>query len=235
MPLDERVRWIAAAWVCLGIPLMSLWLWAWTRSIWAAGVAGADYAVALAALMRSTGQELQHENFALPFLIAHWALGALANRTKGRRAFFIAALFSALMLACAVSAWDLIQYYIILWGIWSYVRFVAGGYCRDHRACLAWWLTLWALVGAGVLNPYLRVHAFAGSFAMLLAYGVALCLGAERLFRIGVAVPVRAWIPSAATGSRPQLHFRRTLGLALTALLPLIAGALWIHAYGETY
>jgi len=105
LPLDERVRWIAAAWFCLGIPLMSLLLWAWTRSIWAAGIAGAYYAVALSAVMRSTGQELQHENFALPFLIAHWALGALANRTKGRSAFFIAALFSALMLACAVSAW----------------------------------------------------------------------------------------------------------------------------------
>jgi len=88
IPLDERVRWIAAAWFCLGIPLMSLWLWAWTRSIWAAGIAGAYYAVALAAVMRSTGQELQHENFALPFLIAHWALGALANRTKGRSVLF---------------------------------------------------------------------------------------------------------------------------------------------------
>ncbi|MCX6991814.1 MAG: hypothetical protein NT011_01590 [Kiritimatiellaeota bacterium] len=235
LPLDDRVRWTAAAWFCLGIPLMSLWLWAWTRSIWAAGLAGAYYAVALAAVMRSTGQELQHENFALPFLIAHWALGALANRTKGRSAFFIAALFSALMLACAVSFWDLIQYYIVLWGIWSYVRFVAGKYFRDYRACLAWWLILLALAGAGVLNPYLRAHAFTGSFAMLLAYGVALGLGAERLLQIGVAAPVRAWISPVATGSRPRLHFWRTLVLALTALLPLIAGALWIQQYGETY
>ena len=82
LPLDERVRWIAAAWFCLGIPLMSLWLWAWTRSVWAAGLAGAYYAVALAAVMRSTGQELQHENFALPLLIGHWALAALANRKR---------------------------------------------------------------------------------------------------------------------------------------------------------
>ncbi|MFH1970472.1 MAG: hypothetical protein ABIJ53_09170 [Verrucomicrobiota bacterium] len=238
LPLDERVRWIAAAWFCLGIPLMSLWLWAWTRSVWAAGLAGAYYAVALAAVMRSTGQELQHENFALPFLIAHWALGALASRTKGRAAFFIVSLFSALMLACAVSAWDLIQYYVILWGIWSYVRFVAGRYFRDAKACLAWWLILLALAGAGALNPYLRAHAFAGSFAMLLAYGVALGLLVERLFplfRRLVAAPVRAWIPPAATGSRPRLHFRRTVVLALIALLPLIVGALWIQQYGETY
>ena len=212
VPLDDRVRWTAAAWFCLGIPLMSLWLWAWTRSVWAAGFSGAYYAVALAAVMRSTGQELQHENFALPFLVAHWALGALANRTKGRGAFFIAALFSALMLACAVSFWDLIQYYVILWAIWSYIRFVAGRYFRCSRACLAWWLILLALSGAGLLNPYLRAHAFAGSFAMLLAYGVALGLGAERLFP----------------------RFRRPARL-LIPLLPLIAGAFWIQQYGETY
>jgi len=211
MPLDERVRWIAAAWFCLGIPLISLWLWAWTRSVWAAGIAGAYYAVSLAAVMRSTGQGLHHENFALPLLIAHWALGAWANmigkaniatsaqsakwplaaqggdgehRTKNeerrtKNAFFLVSLLSALMLACAVSAWDLIQYYVILWGIMSYVRFVAGKYFRDSRACLAWWLTLLALAGAGALNPYLRAHAFAGSYAMLLAYGVALGMGVE--------------------------------------------------------
>jgi len=87
------------------------------------------------------------------------------------------------MLACAVSAWDLIQYYVILWGIWSYVRFVAGRYFRFPRACLAWWLTLLALAGAGALNPYLRTHVFAGSFAMLLAYGVALGMGVEWFFQ----------------------------------------------------
>ena len=284
MPLDERVRWIAAAWFCLGIPLMSLWLWAWTRSVWAAGIAGAYYAVALAAVMRSTGQELQHENFALPFLVAHWALGAWARRiseanvqrstprdagqapnlsrserdaecrmanaecpmpneeqrTKNKEqrtstVFFVLSLLSALMLACAVSAWDLIQYYIIFWGIVSYVRFVAGRYFRDTKACLAWWLTLLALAGAGALNPYLRAHAFAGSYAMLLAYGVALGLGAERLLQIGVAAPVRAWIPPASAASPPRLHFRWTLVLALIALLPLIAGALLLQQYSETY
>ncbi|MFH1477477.1 MAG: hypothetical protein ABIH24_08320 [Verrucomicrobiota bacterium] len=364
LPLDERVRWIAAAWFCLGIPLMSLWLWAWKRSIWAAGIAGAYYAVALAAVMRSTGQELQHENFALPFLIAHWALGAWANRigkansecptpnaeclkTDARRqpahrsplgeggttdpttlkelcgasagpnpdlsgealakteyrtkneerrtknAFFVLSLLSALMLACAVSFWDLMQYYIILWGIWSYVRFVAGKYFRDARACLAWGLILMALAGAGVLNPYLRAHAFTGSFAMLLAYGVALGLGVEWLFRwIGIAkidketptgtsastlnndllgwrpgsrravscplarrrwrMPLR-WrpaslpavscpalrgrinVPIPGENGRGQHCFRRMLVLALIALLPLIAGALWSQQYGETY
>ncbi|MDD5679319.1 MAG: hypothetical protein PHW60_15220 [Kiritimatiellae bacterium] len=234
LPLDERVRWIAAAWFCLGIPLMSLWLWAWTRSAWAAWIAGVYYAVSLAAVMRSTGQELQHENFALPLLIGHWALGALANKIGKANverptpnaecpmpnaehrtlntAFLVLSLLSALMLACAVSTWDLIQYYVVFWVMLSYIRFVAGRYFRDTRACLGWWLTLLALAGAGALNPYLRAHAFAGSYAMLLAYGVALGLGAERLF-----------------------PFCRRLARLLIPLLPLIAGVLWIQTYNETY
>ncbi|MBI2438700.1 MAG: hypothetical protein HYV36_07815, partial [Lentisphaerae bacterium] len=250
VPLDERVRWIAAAWFCLGIPLMSLWLWAWTRSLWAGALAGAYYAVALAAVMRSTGQELSHENFALPLLIAHWAMLALAYRSKGRGTYFLLALLSALALACAAATWDLIQYYIILWAVGYYIRFVAGAYFRDERRRLAWWLTLLALGGVGLLNPYLRAHAFLGSYAMLLIYGVALGLLAERLLQTNVAAPhaksvvnVRlaprgagAWLPSAATArSAPRLHCWQTPLLALMALLPLILGAFWSQTYGETY
>ncbi len=231
LPLEDRVRWVSAVWFCLGIPLLSLWLWAWTRSVWAAGIGGAYYAVALAAVMRSTGQELQHENFALPFLVAHWALGAVARRAKGRGTFCLAASFSAIMLACAMSFWDLIQYYIILWSFWSFLRFMAGRYFEDSRACLAWWLTLLALVGAGILNPYLRAHAFAGSFAMLLAYGVALGLAAERWFQ-----RKETSVREAAPGCRPPRRcWRRRLALALLALAPLAVGALWMHVYGETY
>ncbi|MFA5043918.1 MAG: hypothetical protein WC381_10535 [Kiritimatiellia bacterium] len=277
LPLDERVRWIAAAWFCLGIPLMSLWLWAWTRSVWAAGIAGAYYAVALAAVMRSTGQELQHENFALPFLVAHWALAAWAkriseanaehrtpniehrtsnieHRTKNeerrtKNAFFVLSLLSALMLACAVSTWDLVQYYVILWAVGSYARFVAGDYFRDVRARQAWWLILLALAGAGVLNPYLRAHVFAGSFAMLLAYGVALGLSVERLLRgskreteSGGNGETANWrigeLKVCSVAGSPVLRFSgswHTLVLALVALLPLGVGLLCLHSYSETY
>ncbi|MBI2437450.1 MAG: hypothetical protein HYV36_01355 [Lentisphaerae bacterium] len=242
VPLDERVRWIAAAWFCLGIPLMSLWLWAWTRSLWAGALAGAYYAVALAAVMRSTGQELSHENFALPLLIAHWAMLALANRAKGRGAFFLLALLSALALACAAATWDLIQYYIILWAVGHYIRFVAGAYFREERRRLAWWLTLLALGGAGALNPYLRAHAFLGSYAMLLIYGVALGLLAERLLRGSNGETGSGRNGESATVSHSESPFRRFTGscrrtplLALVALLPLILGAFWSHTYGETY
>lgn len=241
MPLDERVRWIAAAWFCLGIPLLSLWLWGWTRSAWAAGIAGAYYAVALAAVIRSTGQELQHENFALPFLVAHWALGAWANRvgrTNSKQqtscaVFLGLTMLSAAMLACAVAFWDLVQYYVILWALGAYIRFVSGMYWRDARACLAWWLTMLALLGAGWLNPYLCAHAFNASFGMLLAYGVALGLAAGWLFhRMGMAKPAA---PPSRSFAKRQRFFWGPLARALVALLPLVAGMLWIQAYGETY
>ncbi|MBI2440132.1 MAG: hypothetical protein HYV35_02050 [Lentisphaerae bacterium] len=210
LPLDERVRWIAVAWFCLGIPLLSIWLWAWTRSLWAGGLAGAYYAVALSAVMRSTGQELHHENFALPLLIAYLALAALAGRAAGRGAFLLLALLAALALACAAATWDLIQYYLIVWAVVHYARFVYGEYFRAERRRLAWWLTLLALGGAGVLNPYLRAHAFLASYAMLLVYGVALGLLAERLLA-------------------------RPLARALLPLLPVVAGVIFLSAYGETY
>lgn len=210
LPLDERVRWIALAWFCLGIPLMSIWLWAWTRSLWASCIAGAYYAISPAAVMRSTGQELSHENFALPLLIAHWALWALANRTKGRAAFFVFTLLSALALVCAVATWDLIQYYVIIWALIAYVRFAAGEYFRDARRQAAWWLTLLALAGAGVLNPYLKAHAFVTSYALLLTYGVALGLLGERVFS-------------------------RRFARVLTPLLILVVGVILFPAYSDTY
>lgn len=210
--LDERVRWVSAGWFCLCIPLMSLWLWAWTRSIWAAGLAGAYYAVSLAAVMRSTGQELQHENFALPFLVGHLAFNALAGRATGRAAFLVLSALSAVLLGCAVAAWDMIQFYVLIWAAIHYARFVGGRYFTETRRCLAWGLTLLALASAGVWNPYLRAHAFVGSFAMLLSYGIALGLVIERLFR-------------------PRRHF----WIWILALLPLALGALLGQVYGESY
>lgn len=230
LPLEDRVRWVSAAWFCLGIPLMALWLWWWTGSTWAAGLAGAYYAVSLASVMRSTGQELQHENFALPLLIAHFAFQALAGRAAAREGpdrppgvrFWGASGLSALLLACAVCTWDLIQFYVLFWAAIGAVRFVAGRHFQDARARLSWGLTLLALTAVGWLNPYLRAHAFAGSFALWLAYGVMLGLGLERLAAHG---------PAAA--ARPVRHPAVFRLLLLAAALA--AGVLCGGAYGETY
>ena len=179
VPLDERVRWISAGWFCLGIPALILWLWWWQGSFWGAALGGAYYAVSLAGVIRSTGQELSHENFALPLLIAHFAVSVLADRKKENMRFarfvFLAAL-SAILLACALMIWDLIQFYIMIWAVLGFIRAVKGGYFMESRRRLKWGFVLAALVLAGLLNPYLRVHGFIYSPAMLLAYGTLLVM-----------------------------------------------------------
>ena len=181
IPLDERVRWISAGWFCLGIGAMVLWLWWWQGSLWAAAAAGAYYALSIASVIRSTGEELSHENFAMPLLVSHCALAALAGRLRARRALMAGmAALSAAMLACALMLWDLVQFYILFLAILALARAVRGEYFRDGLQRLAWGLVLAALFAAGLLNPYLRAHGFIHSPAMLLAYGALLAVLAAR-------------------------------------------------------
>ena len=109
IPLDERVRWISAGWFCLGIPALILWIWWWQGSLWGAVLGGAYYALSLASVIRSTGEQLSHENFALPLLIGHFAVSVLADRKNIRFLWFIClAVLSAILLAGALMIWDLI-------------------------------------------------------------------------------------------------------------------------------
>lgn len=234
-PLDARVRWASVFWFCLGIPLMSFWLWAWRGSWWAAGIGGAYYAVALAAVMRSTGQELQHENFALPFLIAHFALGAFAAGRKGTGSFLFWCALAGLMLALALCFWDLIQFYVLIWALVGVWRWVRGVYFQSARPRLRWYLTLLALVGAGVCNPYLRAHGFVRSPAMLLAYAVALGLICESLFCAHLSRP-----PNALAVAGGVFNWRRLLCLCLPvlglmALAAFLVEAVCGYAYQEAY
>ncbi len=225
LPLDERVRWVAAAWFCLGIPALSFWLWVWLRSAVAAGVAGAAYAVSVAAVMRSTGQELQHENFALPLLAAHWSCAALARRAASRRGFLAAGAAAAALLAAAAMTWDLMQWAVLIWAIVAAVRLGTGGLAapggaRERGLVL---LTAGALALAGALNPYLRAHAFLASYPMLLAYGVVLGIGLDRL------ADRRAPAAGGDAGG-----WRRAARWALP-LLTLAAGGIWLRGYGAHY
>ncbi len=183
--LDDRVRWITAAWFCLGIPLVALWIVWWTGSLPAGILAGAFYAVSIASVIRSTGQELSRENFAMPLLVAHLAFMAGALRDGGSRTSFrILCGLSAVALAAAVSAWDMIQFYLLLWVAAAYIRLVAGWWreAANSRTC---WLVQWgALMAAGTLVPYMRAHDFLLSPVMTLSYGVVIAMAlAPRLSR----------------------------------------------------
>ena len=217
MTLASRLRWIQPAWFCLGILLMACWLWLWRRSAWAAFIGAGYYAFSLAAVIRSTGQELSHENFAIPWLLAHLACEAYASdgRPGERRGW--ARLGSAVALAVALATWDMVQFYVTLWMIVRVFRSLRRPDASGGRE--EWVVHLAVLFALGLFNPYLRRHGFLWSPAMLLGYGLVL------------ASVVRA--AAHGVGCRPA--WGRRFALVLLTLLPLAWGLIQPGLYGEAY
>lgn len=235
VPLAERARWISAVWFCLGIPAIFFWIWWWQRSVWGAALAGAFYALSLAGVIRSTGQELSHENFALPLLMWHFAVSALADKENIRFFTFICLnAVSAVFLACALMLWDLIQFYIIIWALLGFIRVVKGDYFRESAHRLKWALMLAALIPAGLLNPYLYAHGFVWSPAMFLAYGVLLAMAADAAAR-------RSFFRIRLEGlckQRPSMQKKQWIAMFLRiglALLPVIIGFYLCRKYTHSY
>lgn len=173
VPVPHRIRWIEAGWFSLGIPFLALGLFAWRRSIGAAAWGSLFYALALSSVIRSTGQELSHENFALPLLIAHWAFSVWAPELRRRAARISAHAGAALMLALALCAWDLIQFYIalrLLHRVWREIR--APGNATAPKD--GWWLEYAALLAVGLLDPYHRGQGWLLSAPMGLAHGLTI-------------------------------------------------------------
>jgi hypothetical protein len=239
LSLAERLRWSEVLWFCLGIPLLALWVWLGTRSWWGGLTAAAFYAVALASVIRSTGQELSHENFALPLLLASFVATGLA----ARRAFWLNAALAAVLLALALMTWDLIQFYIFIWALWLGARAVGGRLTPREQG--AAWLQVLALVAAGVWNPYLRAHGFLLSPPLLLAVGALLAAATRRSFQgLGMAAQCGTAVPAVLPFSQAgglchrwgrQTMWRKRLGALLLALLPVTLGWLAAHAYGAAY
>ncbi len=181
LSLADRLRWIEPAWFCLGIPLMAFWLWWWRRSVTGSIVAAGFYAVALSSVIRSTGQEISHENFALPLLIGHFAFWALSDSARGRRGRFLAMVLSALLLGAALIAWDMVQFYILIWMVYQAGRWLVRQDELTSRDTSKWFYCWVVLVLLGAINPYLRAHAFLLSPAMALSYGLILAWIVRRL------------------------------------------------------
>lgn len=169
--LTDRVRWIGVAWFCLGIPWMAAWIRRLTGS-WEGGLfAGFFYAVSLASVIRSTGQEISHENFALPLLLAHLALAAGPPAT-GRSGFARLA-GSALCLAAALATWDLVQYYILLWALAAAARWLWRPWGRAAPEARALAVRVAGVAMAGLFSPYLRAHGAVLSPAIAPLWAVA--------------------------------------------------------------
>lgn len=176
--LTARLRWIEAGWFSLAVPLLVLWGWRATGR-WTAGlITGFIYAVAISSVQRSTGAELSTENTAFPFLAAHFFCHATALQIvdAARRRRWMWA--SACMLAAAVVAWDLMQFYLFAWagaGLWNVVR---RRWSWHDFAARLWIAEAVAVACAGLLVPYQRAHGVVFSPSLLaVGAGAVLLLG----------------------------------------------------------
>lgn len=164
MVLADRIRWLEVGWFSLGIPFMALWVGLSSRSRMAGALAGLFYAVSIAAVLRSTGQEISHENFALPLLLGHlacqaWARASVSAVSRGAR--WVPVLLSALCLAAALWTWDLIQYYVGLWALAQGVGWWrAAARPAPHPPDRLWMAPTAACLLVGVLSPYFRAHGW---------------------------------------------------------------------------
>lgn len=181
VPFADRLRRLEAAWFSLSIPLLAWGLYRWRRSFGAAGWGAAFYAVALSSVMRSTGQELSHENFAMPFMVAHWALTVTAPQIASRRSRLAAQAAAACALALALCSWDLAKFYIALRLLAQAWRLCARGKDDNIQA----WMEYAALCAVGIWNPYHAAQGWLTSGWMGVAHGLAALRIAAARFRAG--------------------------------------------------
>ncbi|HMP75904.1 MAG TPA: hypothetical protein PKE12_06380 [Kiritimatiellia bacterium] len=257
IPVPERVRFLEAAWFSLGAPLLALGLYGWRRRVGAAALGGLFHAIAISSVIRSTGHELSHENFALPLLIAHWAISVSAPGLATPLRRRIAEVAAAVLLALALCSWDMVQYYIglrLLHRAWRISRPAPGA--GEPAASRGWWFEYAALWAVSVLNPYHQAQGFLLSAVMGLAHGVALLVafharfagpGAKRIaFRIATVAAgclatavLHRWLaPPEAYGHFGELLWAKLRFLnvkpADPALLTFNQRILWVPALNST-
>lgn len=220
--LTSRVRWISLVCFCLGIPLLGLWVAAATRSRWSGFIASAFYALMLASVIRSTGQELSRENFALPLMVAHLFFNVLAGRSKSRAGAALLAFCSGALLALALMIWDLIQFYIFLFWFIQIARIIFRRVPLEPASNLVVPVEVLATIGIAMLSPYHRAHGLLLSPVSMLGLGLLM-----------------VWIFDQIRPHQAGRGASRSVGLTLLksafAFAPLIALFLWGGQYAENY
>ncbi|MCS6771275.1 MAG: hypothetical protein NZ740_04540 [Kiritimatiellae bacterium] len=212
IPFADRLRRIEAGWFSLAIPLVGLGLFwryrSWTAAAWSMGF----YAVSISSVLRSTGLELSHENFAIPLLALHGAALAFSDSVVIRHRRWLAHGVSAAALAGALCTWDLVQYYIglrLVFRLWRRLR----GDTTDRFAA---WSEYAALCAVALLNPYHSAQGWGTSSIMALAHGLAISDLVETLMGraksspllTGRRVVLRLGVILVAFGAISALHER---------------------------
>ncbi len=213
--LAERIRWIQVIWFCLSIPWMALWICCLTGSRRMGLLASAFYAVMLASVIRSTGQEISREVFALPLWIAGMACEAAARCVRHNPWLYVLTFFAALFYSFALVSWDLIQYLLYLWTFHHIFCFVRGSWPGSRNEKRTWFMILTGLLLVACLNPYHRAHHLLCSPMMLLNVGLALAL----------SLPV-------ISADRRRIAALLKIGLIC---IPLVIGLLLPSQYGDSY
>ncbi len=217
-PFAERLRWFEAAWFCLSLPAIMVAVRMGTGA-WGAGwFAALLYAVALSSVLRSTGQEISRENFALPFLMVALAGAAFCLRAQpvSRGVFNAGAAFCSFFFALSLIGWDMVQYVAGVVTLGASIHVIRQGASFDRRVLTLFsWIVLgFALVGLG--HPYYRFHG--------------LLFSPLTVWMLGVMVA--AWMPESAC-ARMGFRWRALLLIALPPLALLATG--WSGAYGASY
>lgn len=221
MPFADRVRWLESGWFCLAIPLLALAVRMWTGG-WAPGfLAALLYAVAMPAVLRSTGQELSRENFALPGLMAAaLAAAAYLHAGTGSRRWWCVFAASA---AFSLMAWDLMQYMVGLFALAMTLYVGRRNGNIDQRLVSLLGALLLAVVALGLLNTYHRHHGLLFS-PMTFWLAAIWYAGRMRVRAIAGGQPPGQEMPPA----------RRWLVMLVPPLAVLLLSGL-IGAYGASY
>jgi hypothetical protein len=249
MPLADCIRSCNAAIFSLGVFAVFLIVFELTRLVPAGIVAALFYAVGLPSVIRSTGQEIMGENWALPLIIFHlWGfLMAMSADVPGRRRI-ISALFSALCIALAAVMWDMTQVYLFLMTGFAALCFL---FSQEYKSvALPFLLCVCAVLAASLVNPYLRWHQVFFSYPMAVSYALAAATFAARGFSSGIKFKWKLFfvvlssglVVAASVFSKYQdtySHFAQLLYYKILflntkpadpSLLPYVVRSLWVPA-----
>jgi len=126
------------------------------------------YALSRAAVGRASGWEFLHETLALPLIFFHIYFFIRSLRDDNR--WF--ATFSGIVLFFALGAWNVTQYYFLLYAVFIAIIFVFKQNSQFlHESFIISWL--FAVMAAFTL-PFLRNIGFINSYSMAVSYVLAL-------------------------------------------------------------
>ena len=157
---EHAMRLMSLLLFCLGIPALCVWSYGLCKDKVGAFISGLIYAVCLAAIIRSTGQELSRENLGLPLFLCSMAFFHMVQEFTARHGRWCMGL-ACLSLAGALAFWDLIQFILglvlIAWATQLILCRRVEGLCLMKRCSP---LVLLTMLVCAVMNPYLRSHSF---------------------------------------------------------------------------